>query len=195
MRKSDPFTLTFDDGPGPSTNALLDVLAKHGCSATFFVLGKNLERIPQTAMRAVREGHRLGNHAYTHARPGELDASQFASELERTDALIVRTHELAGVSPPPFIPVRLPYGPEEHDVRTQVLAERGRSHVHWTQNFSDWRMEIADAPSLAHAMRAHVQAQTDAGLEAVLLLHDSSRRFDERAATVEAVRIFLNALR
>ena len=55
--------LTFDDGPNPGhTEAVLDLLAQHDARATFFVLGEQAERHPDScADRA--EGHALGNHS------------------------------------------------------------------------------------------------------------------------------------
>ncbi len=59
--------LTFDDGPAPPfTEQILDILAEHGISATFFLCGKNVERHPEIARRIVREGHTIGNHTYSH---------------------------------------------------------------------------------------------------------------------------------
>ena len=61
--------LTFDDGPGPYTAQLLDVLARYGAKATFFVTGngQNYDR-DYTDMigRAFREGHAIGVHTLTH---------------------------------------------------------------------------------------------------------------------------------
>ncbi len=54
--------LTFDDGPSESTPALLDVLARHGVSATFFQCGANVERLPGIARATVEAGHEIGNH-------------------------------------------------------------------------------------------------------------------------------------
>src|ERR1700674_2066104 len=58
--------LTFDDGPSVDTERILDVLATHKLSATFFMIGRNVERLPQTARRVVAEGHEIGNHSYSH---------------------------------------------------------------------------------------------------------------------------------
>lgn len=55
--------LTFDDGPGPYTDYLLDVLAKYGVKATFFVVGGGY---PQQMQRIVREGHSIAVHSVTH---------------------------------------------------------------------------------------------------------------------------------
>ena len=57
--------LTFDDGPGPYTGQLLNVLANYGVKATFFVTGNGPEYNDMIG-RAYREGHSIGVHSYTH---------------------------------------------------------------------------------------------------------------------------------
>jgi peptidoglycan/xylan/chitin deacetylase (PgdA/CDA1 family) len=86
-------SLTFDNGPDPEvTPQVLDALAKNGVKATFFLLGKNLaapER-RKLAVRAFEEGHRLGNHSYSHSVPfGLLETPADAvNEIMATDALL-----------------------------------------------------------------------------------------------------------
>ena len=59
--------LTFDDGPDPvSTPAVLDVLAKHGAIATFFLVGKKAVAHPELTQRLMAEGHAIGNHSWDH---------------------------------------------------------------------------------------------------------------------------------
>ena len=61
--------LTFDDGPNePYTGQILDLLRKRGAKATFFVVGVNATRHPETLLRIVDEGHAIGNHTWSHAR-------------------------------------------------------------------------------------------------------------------------------
>jgi peptidoglycan/xylan/chitin deacetylase (PgdA/CDA1 family) len=86
-------TLTFDNGPEPSvTPSVLDVLAQHGVSSTFFVIGRKLTdpAARACAERARVQGHWIGNHTWTHARPlGEqpgVDAAR--REIGRTQAAI-----------------------------------------------------------------------------------------------------------
>ncbi len=76
-------TLTFDNGPTRVTAQVLDVLAERGLPASFFVVGERLERPGMRALaeRAVREGHRLGNHSLTHSTP--LGVSDDPAEAER----------------------------------------------------------------------------------------------------------------
>ncbi len=183
--------LTFDDGPGPATPRLLDVLAARGARATFFLLGRNLERARDVALRMARDGHVLGNHTYSHARPDAIGAAQLVDEVGRTDALIAEVYRTAGRAPPRPIAVRLPYGPAPDDPRLLALASMGRTHTHWTADFQDWLDPAPDPSTLAARMRAHIAAQAALGLAAVIDLHDSSKLYADRAATVDAVEQLL----
>ena len=61
--------LTFDDGPGPYTARLLDVLARYDAKATFFVTGNGRyydEDYTDMIGRAYQEGHAIGVHTLTH---------------------------------------------------------------------------------------------------------------------------------
>lgn len=74
--------LTFDDGPGPQTERLLDALKYAGARATFFLLG---ERINSTTAplieRMEAEGHAVGNHSQNHKNLRNLSASGVRSEM------------------------------------------------------------------------------------------------------------------
>lgn len=85
--------LSFDNGPHPvGTPLVLDVLARHGAKATFFVLGRHLatEQGRALAARIVAEGHRLGNHSWSHETPLGEDPRPDAvdRELGDTQALL-----------------------------------------------------------------------------------------------------------
>lgn len=181
--------LSFDDGPGPATPLLLDLLAARGAKATFFLLGRNLERAREVAVRMARDGHVLGNHTYSHQRPDAIAAPALVDELRRTDQLIADVLKEVGVAVPSPIPVRLPYGPVGEDPRLFALASLGRTHTHWTGDFKDW-MDPPVADLLA-GMRAHIAQQDALGLDTVLDLHDSSKVYADRSNTVEAVRQLL----
>lgn len=59
--------LTFDDGPDPvSTPPLLDLLARRGVKAAFFVIGAKAGRHPELIRRIAAEGHEVGNHSQHH---------------------------------------------------------------------------------------------------------------------------------
>ena len=209
------FALTFDDGPGPSTAALLDVLRDAGVKATFFLLGRNIVEAPwgdaptarSLAVRAAREGHVLGNHTYSHFRPErwrELKADVLKG------AEIVREILREAGSQQAAVPFRLPYGVRlvegtlpapagtlntvSLDPRLPVIASMGLAHQHWTADFDDWTMKTGDGEKLAAAMVSHVLQVEALGLDAVMDLHDSgtgSVSGYARPATVEGVKLFL----
>lgn len=84
--------LTFDDGPKPgATEELLRLLDTQGVKASFFLVGKSLERNPQQAKMIAEAGHQLGNHSYSHSRMVFFDYRRVAEELETTEALIRQT--------------------------------------------------------------------------------------------------------
>ena len=58
--------LTIDDGPGPDTPAVLDLLDRYGASATFFVVGERAAAQPEQVRELLRRGHQVGNHSYSH---------------------------------------------------------------------------------------------------------------------------------
>jgi peptidoglycan/xylan/chitin deacetylase (PgdA/CDA1 family) len=100
------FALTFDDGPGPSTPAVLDALREHDARATFFVLGRQAEAHPDLVRRMVDEGHEVANHGYDHGILVFRGARHVADQIARTEAAVE-----AAVGPGVLTPLfRAPHG-------------------------------------------------------------------------------------
>ena len=96
--------LTFDDGPTPQgVDAVLPILDQYGAKATFFLIGRDMERHPQAARRILSAGHELGNHTFSHERNIGRSREFYRSEIERTDRLL----RAAGADSTLFRP---PYG-------------------------------------------------------------------------------------
>lgn len=75
--------LTFDDGPIPEvTPWVLRLLEQHGVKATFFMVGDNIRKHPDVFRQVVEQGHRIGNHTFSHIRGFE---NTFKSYLSNTD--------------------------------------------------------------------------------------------------------------
>ncbi|MGZ3144640.1 polysaccharide deacetylase family protein [Lentzea chajnantorensis] len=116
--------LTFDDGPDPAgTQQVLDVLAAEDVTATFFLVGRDLEEHPELGRRIARAGHEIGNHTFSHERMFGVTPGFVAKEVEDTDAAIRRTGYSGAIH---FRPPNgkklfaLPYYLEQHD-RTTVM--------------------------------------------------------------------------
>ncbi|MFE3447615.1 polysaccharide deacetylase family protein [Nonomuraea sp. NPDC059194] len=125
--------LTFDDGPGPSTGALLSTLKKSGAKATFFLMGKHVEQRPTLVKRMAAEGHEIGNHTWSHPSLPTLFDEEITRELRATQEAI---EGLIGRAPRMFRP---PYG--HTDDRVAGLAgEEGMAQVLWTGTTLDWKL-------------------------------------------------------
>jgi len=151
--------LTFDDGPdGAWTPVLLDLLRAHQACASFFLVGRNVERHPELVQRMVDEGHRLGNHSYTHPQFARLSLAQQLEEIDVTDRLLasfdgVRRHRFR----PPRGVFSLPL--------TLHFAARRRNLTYWSYNSMDY---LRSPPAeLIARMRA-----VPPGAGEVILMHD-----------------------
>jgi peptidoglycan/xylan/chitin deacetylase (PgdA/CDA1 family)/SAM-dependent methyltransferase len=82
--------LTFDDGPDPVvTPRVLELLARHGLKATFFVVGEKAERHPDLIRAILAQGHRIGNHSHTHPTLLMLKGRKaIAREVEQAQAVL-----------------------------------------------------------------------------------------------------------
>ncbi|MFC4336240.1 polysaccharide deacetylase family protein [Salininema proteolyticum] len=121
--------LTFDDGPGEDTGAILDLLAKHYAKATFFMQGVNVGGREETVERILDEGHKVGNHTWSHPDLTGLSDAEKRHEFERTDEALKK----AGASPKCSRP---PYGATDDDVK-DVQEELGLRQTLWSVDTGD----------------------------------------------------------
>jgi peptidoglycan/xylan/chitin deacetylase (PgdA/CDA1 family) len=170
--------LTFDDGPGPYTAALLDLLAERGISATFFVLGQNAERRPALIKRMLAEGHEVANHSYSHADLRRLKPDAQFQEMKKTLDVL----RALGADVRYFRPPYGNYGPE-----TTVKAEElGMTIMLWSLDSQDWKRHASRLERL-RSVSPSVQ-QSFPGMRGVLLFHDTHKN------TVENMPDILNTL-
>ena len=81
--------LTFDDGPRrDTTSRLLDGLRERGASATFFLVGQQIEGSEDLLLRMRDEGHQVGNHSWSHASLKDESDWGLLQEVGRTDTLL-----------------------------------------------------------------------------------------------------------
>jgi peptidoglycan-N-acetylglucosamine deacetylase len=176
--------LTFDDGPGPSTPEVLDVLQQHGVTATFFVVGRNAAAEPEMLQRIVAEGHALGNHTWSHHIPSARAGwkpNTLNREIERTRRAIVNA---TGREPCLFRPP----GGITKGARA-VTRAAGLSMILWSVDTRDW--SVPPDTKFAPAIRS--RAATGLKEERpVILLHDGG---GNQAATVAALPEIINDYR
>ena len=166
--------LTFDDGPGPYTAHLLDVLDQYGAKATFFLIGSKVSSQANVVRSIHARGHQLGNHSWSHPELPKLSVNQIAGEIDRTNEAI---KQAAGVKPTILRP---PYGAANGVVLEQLRA-RGMSSILWSVDTRDW----ADRNSQIVCSRAVAGARPGA----VILMHDIHQ------TSVNAVPCILSSLK
>jgi peptidoglycan/xylan/chitin deacetylase (PgdA/CDA1 family) len=160
LNTADPVcVLTYDDGPHPEhTDGILDALAEHGATATFFILTREARRHPDVVRRIAAEGHDVALHGADHTSlltMGTLQAARTLRtakrELERIAGTRVRLY-------------RPPYG-QNTMAQGIALALVGLHPVQWSGDAFDW---VDDDPA---AVADRARAALFPGC--VMLLHDN----------------------
>ena len=169
--------LTFDDGPGEDTPALLDLLAEQQVKANFFCIGQQIEKHPELLLRIAAEGHMIGNHTYSHPNLMLRSPSQTHHELEKVQDLV---QQICGLAPTFW---RAPFGfraPWTHGVARRLNLKSALWSIN-PRDFQDPGSEV-------------IVSRTTEFLEpgVIVLLHDGLRA---RQQTVEATRRLIPMLR
>ncbi len=168
--------LSFDDSPGPNTEAIVKTLLSHHAKGTFFVIGN---RIPghATLLRAmVGDGMELGNHSYSHPRDLAFEGAGATRELAAANAAITQA---SGFQPCLFRP---PYGDLTPDL-VQRAKEAGLTTTKWRVDPADWTH-----PGSA-AIRERVLAAARPG--SIVVMHDNA---ESRGQTLQALPGIIDGL-
>ena len=147
--------LTFDDGPGPYTARLLDGLKERGAKVTFFNLGQQAEKYPDTVRRILAEGHQLASHTYSHQDLPSIGLSAAMEEINKTTRIL---NKITGGSEAYFL--RAPYGNTDPSIRSRLKSPV----IYWSVDTEDWRYLNAD--------RVRRNILNDSFDGAIILCHD-----------------------
>jgi len=164
--------LTFDGGPGPSTPAFLDLLARYGVPASFFVVGNRIAGREDTVHQMIRRGHVIGNHTWDHPHLPTLTTSAVVSQFTRgTDAISVATNVRVACYRPPYGETNA----RVHDAAVSVglpNAEWVAAGTHWglwDVDSRDWQL---DDPTSGWTAADMLRQLATVGGGDTVLLHD-----------------------
>ncbi|MFI9272358.1 polysaccharide deacetylase family protein [Kitasatospora sp. NPDC052896] len=164
--------LTFDDGPGPATGQILDLLAKYHVKATFCQVGEEIVNYPDIDRRILAEGHRLCDHTLTHPQPMfTLSSAQQAQEVLDAKATIIE----AGGPGTRVTWFRAPGG-DFTTANVKTAVEHGMRPLGWTVDPVDWSDPGVD--SIVTTVKQELQPG------GIVLFHDGG---GDRSQTVTAV--------
>ncbi|MCG5430862.1 polysaccharide deacetylase family protein [Mycobacterium sp. MYCO198283] len=166
---------TFDDGPSPYTDRLLQVLNDNGAKSTFFLIGSKVAADPAAAKRIADAGMEVASHTWDHPNMTTLPPQEIPGEFSRaSDAIAAATGQRPTL-------VRTAGGL----INDEVLAEAGRqglADINWDVIPFDWINDTNTA-----ATRAVLMSQLKPG--SVVLFHDTY------SSTVDLVTDFLPVLK
>ncbi|MFD0871138.1 polysaccharide deacetylase family protein [Paenibacillus residui] len=173
--------LTFDDGPNAAqTPQILDLLKQYDAKATFFVVGKRMEKYPDLVRREANEGHELANHTYNHPYfKQSTPIEQIRQEILKNEQLIT---SLTRHKPRLFRP---PGGFYSENI-VEASKEAGYLTVLWSwhQDTKDWR-----SPGVDKIVRKVLDNARNGD---IVLFHD---HVENNPQTVEALKQILPELK
>lgn len=180
-RDTSSVALTFDDGPSADTDLVLDALREQGIPATFFMIGRQVERQPEIARRVATEGHEIGNHSYSHPIYLYRSRRETRRQLQRAQAAIAEATKVEPKFSRPPCGVRTP-------AYFAATREMNLRTVQWSVAGFDWKR--IGAAEIAH----HILKDVRAG--SILLLHDGDSSLKrDRVQTVMALPLIINGLK
>ena len=134
--------LTIDDIASKNTPQIVDYLVEKGITALMFAWGENIDRLPEEAEYALKNGMVVGNHSYTHPHFSELSFDECVAEIEKCEDALNRLYARAGVERK-FRPFRFPYGDkggENKDALQKYFFEHGFDKVNDKRiPFASWK--------------------------------------------------------
>lgn len=176
--------LTFDDGPDPETTpAVLDMLAQYEARATFFVIGRYLDKHRALGERMHREGHQIGNHSWQHSHfQNFYSAAGHGAEIDRCAQLIksvIRSKQEPWYRPP--IGLKSP-------AMARAAHKRNLKVAAWSIHSRDTMTR--DPNAIAHGVFSRSRPGD------IILLHDGhDREQRHRPSILQALPLLLQGLR
>lgn len=169
--------LTIDDGPSPVyTPQILQLLDRYRITASFSMIGRNVQASPAIAREVAAAGHAIVNHTWDHADLARMHPVAVRDEVDRATEMI---HAVTGVRPRMF---RAPYGAWSQDV-LRYCEDTGLHPLDWSVDPRDW------ARPGVRKIVANIVRYTRGG--SIILEHDGG---GNRAETVAALKIVIPRL-
>lgn len=167
--------LSFDDGPNlVTTPKVLDVLEENGISASFFLIGNNINDESSAMIKRAQElGCDIENHSLTHSQMSTLTEEEIKAEIEATSALI---RQYAGTDPEFFRPPYINHNELMHQCIDLTFI--------CGQGCNDWEADVT-AEFRANSVIEHAEDGQ------IVLLHD----FEGNDNTVEALKTIIPELK
>jgi peptidoglycan/xylan/chitin deacetylase (PgdA/CDA1 family) len=168
--------LTFDDGPTPEiTEWVLDVLKEHQIKATFFCIGKNIQKHPAIFNKLIDNGHAIGNHTFNHLNGWSTVTLDYIDNVKICQTISDNYHncKLKTENCKLFRP---PYG-KIKTTQSKKLRQLGYKIIMWDVLSADFDQSISPEKCLENVLKS-----TQSG--SVIVFHDSVKAFQNLEYTL-----------
>lgn len=156
--------LTFDDGPDESvTPELLNILEQYNAKATFFCVGKKVDKLPQIVKQITAAGHSIGNHTYHHLKGKNVGTKSYMEDISACDFLLNSSL------------FRPPYGSIKQK-QIKRLKEQYKIYM-WTVLPGDFDQNVSKEKCLHRSIK-HTKKGT------IIVYHDNEKSRDKVLFTV-----------
>lgn len=160
--------LTFDDGPSPeSTPFILKILKQENISATFFLIGEQINKYPELFSQIIADGHEVANHSYSHKCGWTSNNTNYFSDIERCQKLIPKNKLF-----------RPPYGKISF---TQTMILKKKYKIILWDVFS-WDFKLNLSPK---RIEKNVLKNTTSG--SILVFHNNSKSLKNLQASLQKI--------
>lgn len=152
--------LTFDDGPVPeATPWVLEVLKQHRIKATFFCIGDNIKKHPDTFKQVIYDGHTIGNHTFNHLNGWNTDNETYLDNFKKCEAVILAGHKN------PVKLFRPPYG-KIKSAQAKEVRKQGYKIIMWDVLSADFDQIITPQQCLHNVVNNVADGS-------IIIFHDS----------------------
>ncbi|MCR5419977.1 MAG: polysaccharide deacetylase [Lachnospiraceae bacterium] len=185
--------LTFDDGPSPNTDKILDILDEYGVKGNFFVIGRFSENYKEQYKRIIDDGHVMGMHSYSHIYTEIYESEEaFTADLNHVQYVI---YDITGYMPKIY---RFPGGSSNTvstvniEKFTDILDKRGIVYYDWNVNSGDAETSLLSKEQIVRNVFEGINGLENAEerSEVMILFHD----LKEKTTTVEALPAIIEGL-
>jgi peptidoglycan/xylan/chitin deacetylase (PgdA/CDA1 family) len=171
--------LTFDDGPGPYTSQVLDLLDAYHVKATFCLIGRQINDYRSVVKRMIADGMTICNHSWDHNEQlGRQTPQEIAANMQR---MINAVHQ---IDPDAAVTYYRQPGGNFTPTISRVAELLGMRPLYWTEDTNDWRRPGTEA------IEKSLTSSTHRG--SIVLLHDAG---GDRTETIAALKALLPQLK
>ena len=155
--------LTFDDGPTPEvTEWVLNILKLYNIKATFFCIGKNIEKYPEIFNKIQENGNIVGNHTFNHLNGWKTSTKEYLKNVELLSNVLNPKSQISNLFRPPYGKIK--------PSQSKKLRELGYKIIMWDILSADFDKTISKHKCLENATKKVTSGS-------IIVFHDSKKAF------------------